>query len=162
MAFAARLIPWKYLGLWFGIIIAEIALIFILSFYRNGLQNQIYNLESEISTETENLQTLIKENESLKLLGQYLTIREILNRRKEVSILIERFAAKMPKTMQLDSMDIDVNKKTMKITGKFASWQDYVRGAAYFRKDDEFKLVDQDSPILKNNVVQFTWQINFK
>lgn len=162
MAFAVRLIPWKYLGVWLGIIVAEIVLIFLLSFYRNGLQNQIYDLENEISLSAENLETLWQKSESLKLLGQYLAIREIVLRRKEIGQLIENFAVKMPKSMQLDSLEIDTTKKILKITGSFDTWENYIRSAAYFRKEKQFQLIDQGSPRWKNNRVRFNWQFQFR
>lgn len=162
MAFARRLIPWKYLGVWLGIILAEIILLFILSFYKSNLQNQIYNLENDLSLAKEDLQTILQKNESLKLLGQYLYLRDILDRRKEVGTLLEQFTLKVPKSMILDSLELNLERREMKVSGQFNTWENYIRAAAFWKNDSMFSLVDQGSPTWKDGRVKFNWTFAIK
>lgn len=162
MAFATKLIPWKYLGVWLGILLAEVALLLALGAYKSNLQNKIYDLENELSLAREDFQTFLQENETLSLLGQYLFLRDILNQRKEVGSLLENFAVKMPRSMVLDSIVIDLERKEMTISGQFDTWENYVRAAAFWKNDSRLQLVDQGSPTWKDGRVKFNWTFTIR
>lgn len=162
MIFNSKLIPWKYLSLWLGIILIEVILIFGLDFYQKSLQDKIYDFENQISVTQRDLSDLLQNSEYLKTLGQYLGLKEILNQRVNISELLDSFASQMPKDMSLDSLNIDVEKRLMDLRGTFSSWQDYLQAVVYFRNNTKFKLEDQGNPLWQDDKVRFNWKIKIQ
>ncbi len=162
MVFATRLIPWRYFGFLVGILIAEIVGLMMLKFYLNNLQNQIADLDNQIPLAQDELQKLMQESDVLQVLYKYLAIRSILEKKISFGDVLENLAKNMPQGMVLDSLEIDKDRKILKLSGSFDNWDLYIQTAAYFRNHSKFRLTDQGSPSLKDNKIKFNWVFNLK
>lgn len=162
MAFAVRLIPWKYLGFLVGILVAEIIGLFFLNFYTNNLQNQLNASTNKIAINQEELQTLLEENETLKVLYHYLALKAVLENRILVGDILTSFSQTLPLGVILDGLEINTEKRALKISGSFPNWQLYVQTAAFFKNHSQFKLIDQGAPVWKDEKVKFEWTFNLQ
>lgn len=137
---------------------------FGLGFYNERLNATISSLESNLKQKEQELNQMLKENESFYVFSQFVNIAEIARERRSVNFIIDKFNRVMPKFLAIEEFKFDADKNEIEFKGKVNNWVDYVRLHEYITSLPYFMLKELKSPKFdeKENIIEFSMVLFLK
>jgi hypothetical protein len=135
-----NLIPPGVLVPFLAIIVFEVLVSNLLTFYGNSLQNQTISLESKIKAKEGEIAKQILAEDSFVAFSQIVNIVEISKNRKSVIPVLEKFNSLMPKFLTLESFNFNEEAQEISFQGNIDNTLNYIRFLNYINNHQAFEV----------------------